>query len=171
MHPSVTPVAAIFRLNTELLLNCLEGLDEPQATDRGVPPVNSVSFLVAHLIESRHFIAGLLGAPLPAPFGDAFTRARSIDEAGPLPALADLEAKWERISAHLATLIERVDTPQLAQAADRFPGSDETILGALAFLAQHESYHLGQIALRRRQVGGTAMSYRIRPREPGRRGA
>jgi uncharacterized damage-inducible protein DinB len=51
------------------------------------------------------------------------------------------------------------------------PGADGTVLGALAFLAQHESYHVGQVALLRRQLGLPAMSYALRPREPGRLGA
>jgi uncharacterized damage-inducible protein DinB len=171
MHQSVAPLAGIFRLNTELLLNCLEDLDEAQAGFRGTQAVNSIAFLVAHLAESRHFAAGLLGAPLPSPFPEAFSRARTLDDAGPLPRLAALQSSWERISAHLAVVVERADTTQLAQPSQQLPGSDGTLLGALAFLAQHESYHLGQIALLRRQQGLPAMHYGLRPREPGRRGA
>lgn len=171
MHPSIGPLAAIFRLNTELLLNCVADLDEDRANFRGTPAVNSIAFLVAHLTETRHFAAGLLGVPLQSPFPDAFAKARSLDDAGPLPPLAALQASWERISAHLAVVVERVDTAQLAQPSQQLPGSDGTLLGALAFLAQHESYHLGQIGLIRRQQGLPAMHYRLRPREPGRRGA
>lgn len=167
----MTPLAAILRLNTELLLNCLEDLDEDRASFRGTPAVNSIAFLVAHLTETRHFAAGLLGAPLPSPFAEAFTKARRLDDAGPLPPLAAIQASWERIAAHLAVVVERADTAQLAQPAEQLPGSDGTLLGALAFVAQHESYHLGQIALLRRQQGLSAMDYRLRPREPGRRGA
>jgi hypothetical protein len=37
---------------------------------------------------------------------------------------------------------------------------DRTLLGALAFLAQHESYHVGQLALLRKYAGLPAMRYR-----------
>lgn len=171
MHPAVTPLAAIFRLNTELLLNCLAGMDEGSATRRVVAGTNSLAFLVAHLVESRHFIAREIGAPLPSPFPPAFARARSLDEAGTLPPLSTMREAWERIAAHLAVHVERLDTPALARTATRLPGSDGTLLGALAFLAQHESYHLGQIALLRRQLGLAAMRYDLSPREPGRIGA
>ncbi|MFI5209230.1 MAG: hypothetical protein ACHQ2E_02190 [Gemmatimonadales bacterium] len=40
-----------------------------------------------------------------------------------------------------------------------------------AFLAQHESYHIVQMALLRRQLELPAMTYALRAREPGRRGA
>ena len=171
MHPSVSPIAAIFRLNTELLLNCMNGVDEGLARQRITPTCNNISFLVAHLIESRHLLAKLLGAPVPSPLPPSVDKARTLEEAGPLPPLTELEAAWEAIAAHLAVQVERLDTPQLAQSASHFPGSDGTVLGALAFLAQHESYHLGQIALLRRQVGLPAMSYDLKPREPGRSGA
>jgi uncharacterized damage-inducible protein DinB len=171
MHPSITPLAAIFRLNTELVLNCIEDLDEERALERGDPPVNSITFLVAHLTETRHFLARLMGQPLSSPFSQAFGKARSLDEAGPLPSLKQLRAHWDRISAHVAVHIERLDTASLAQSSQQFPGTDGTLLGALAFLAQHESYHLGQIGILRRQRGCDPMHYRLRPREPGRVGA
>lgn len=171
MHPSVTPIAAVLRLNTELLLNCLEGLDEQAAEQRGTPRTNSIAFLVAHLVDARHFIASVLGAPLPSPLSPALAKARSLDEAGEMPPLGELAGAWEAISAHLAVQVERIDTAQLSRQGQRFPGSDGTVLGALAFLAQHDSYHLGQVALLRRQLGLPPMSYELRQREPGRKGA
>jgi uncharacterized damage-inducible protein DinB len=171
MHPSVTPIAAVLRLNTELLLNCLEGLDDQAARRRGTPQTNSIAFLVAHLLDARHFIASVIGAPLPSPLPPALAKARSLDEVGEMPPLGELVRAWEAISAHLAVEVERLDTAQLARGGQRFPGSDGTVLGALAFLAQHDSYHLGQVALLRRHLGLRAMSYEIRQREPGRKGA
>lgn len=171
MHSSVTPLAAIFRLNTELLLNCIRGMDDGQAGARPLPGQNSAAFLVAHLTESRHYLAELLGHPRPSPFAPAIARARGLDDAGPLPSLTELTGFWEAIAAHVAVELERLDTAALARAAPALPGSDGTLLGALAFLAQHESYHLGQLGFLRRAAGLPAMSYALQPREPGRRGA
>lgn len=171
MHPSLVPLAAIFRLNTQLLLNCLDGLDDDLAARRSPGQLNSIAFLVAHLTETRHYLATILGQPLPSPFSPSLARARSIDEAGPLPPIAALISCWEVISAHLAVILERVDTAQLNQAGPKMPGSEGTILGSLAFLAQHDTYHLGQIALLRRAHGLPSMTYALPPREPGRRGA
>lgn len=171
MHPSVAPLAAIFRLNTGLVLNCLTTLPDDLAQKRVGEKLNSIAFLVAHLTETRHYLATLLGQPLPSPFSSAFANARTIDEAGPLPPISQLAQYWDAIAAHLAVIVERIDTPLLAQTGPALPGSDGTVLGNLAFLAQHESYHLGQIALLRRAHGLAAMSYSVAPREPGRRGA
>jgi DinB superfamily len=171
VHPAVEPLAAIFRLNTELVLNCLTGVSEELAWQRGPAHTNSISFLLAHLIESRHLVAGLLGYPLSTPLPASVAQARTLDDAGELPPLAILEPAWERIAAHLAVHLERMDTAALRREGRHFPGSDGTLLGALAFLAEHESYHLGQIALLRRQAGLPGMRYDQRSREPGRKGA
>lgn len=171
MHPSVTPLAAQLRLQTQLLLNCLEGLDPAQAARRVTPTTNNVAFLTTHLLESRHFLAETLGAPRPSPLPPAIANARSLDTAGPLPALEQLRAWWEAVSAHLAVAIERLDTAQLAAPGPPLPGADGTRLGAAAFLVHHEAYHLGQLALLRRQLGGPPMSYALPAREGGRMGA
>lgn len=125
----------------------------------------------SRIIDSRHVLAAELGAPLSNPIAPFLEGARTLDEVSTLPPLSEQAAAWDRISTHLAGEIERLDTPRLAAAARPFPGSDGTVLGALAFLAQHDTYHLGQIALLRRQAGLPGMRYTVRPREPGREGA
>ena len=172
MHPAVSPLAAILRLNTDLLLNCVAGLEPGAAERRVTVSTNSIAFLVAHLVDSRHYLATTLGAPLANPLTSVLAGARSLDDIASLPPLSELIAAWETVSAHLAVVIERLDTAALAAPTKQaFPGADGTRLGTLAFLVQHDSYHLGQLALLRRQLGYPAMTYATAPREPGRRGA
>jgi uncharacterized damage-inducible protein DinB len=171
VHPSVVPLAAVLRLNTQLLLNCLAGMADADARRQPGEQGNHFAFIVAHLVDTRHFIANLLGAPLPNPLEPLLANARKLADVPELPPLGTLEAAWEAVSAHLAVVIERLDTAQLAQVSRAFPGSDGTLLGNLAFLVQHDSYHIGQLGLLRRQLGYPSMSYAIKPREPGRRGA
>jgi uncharacterized damage-inducible protein DinB len=171
MHPAVAPLATVLRLNTELLLNCLDGLDDATANRRMTSATNSMAFLVAHLTDTRYYIASLVGAPIENPLG-FLANARCLDDIAELPPVSFLVDAWERVSAHLAVEIERLDTPRLRAAiTERFPAGDGTLLGALAFLVQHDTYHLGQLALLRRQLGLPAMTYTLKPREPGRKGA
>lgn len=171
MHPAVTAPAAILRLNTELFVNCLDGVDDATAARRITADTNSIAFVATHLVDGRHFLAGYLGAPLPNPMAPLLEGAARLDDVATLPTVADLIAAWESVSAHLAVTVERLDTGQLSAERTPFPGSDRTVLGGMAFLIQHESSHVGQLALLRRQLGLRAMSYDLRPREPGRMGA
>jgi uncharacterized damage-inducible protein DinB len=58
------------------------------------------------------------------------------------------------------TVLEGLTAGALArEGVHRFPIGDSTSLGFLAFLAQHESYHVGQAGFVRRQLGRPAMTY------------
>ena len=99
---------------------------------------------------------------------DLSADARGIDDVGELPALAVIraagDAAREAIDARLAVLTAaELDAP----APQRFPAGGPTLLGALAFLAQHDSYHVGQLALLRKAAGLPAMSYAERAPSAG----
>jgi hypothetical protein len=53
MEPPVAPLAAIFQLNTDLLLNCLEEVSDAEAQRCLAAGGNSVAFLAAHLTDTR----------------------------------------------------------------------------------------------------------------------
>jgi uncharacterized damage-inducible protein DinB len=79
--------------------------------------------------------------------------ARTIDDIRVFPAVAELSDAWNRISAHLMSALTTVEATRLEAPGRNVPGADGTILGELVYLVEHDSYHLGQIALLRRQVG------------------
>jgi uncharacterized damage-inducible protein DinB len=161
MDPRLGPLAAIFDLNADLLAGCASDLTEDQANRRLEAGGNSIAFLVAHLTDVRHVLADLLGAPLPNPVGDALAGVRSIDEVESLPPLGELLSAWTTVSAHLSEVFAGLTAAELdARTTQPFPIPGGTALDAVAFLAQHDSYHLGQVAFLRRQLGLSAMSYR-----------
>lgn len=160
MDPRALPLANLLRLNGRLVANCVDGMSDEQARARPLPSVNSVAFLLAHLTDSRHALLGVLGGEVHNPLAALLADARGIDDVPALPPLAELLDAWRAVdvalAAHLATVgAERLDAP----SAQRYPGGDPSVLGALAFLVQHDSYHLGQLALLRRAHGLPAMRY------------
>jgi uncharacterized damage-inducible protein DinB len=160
MHAAIAPLAAIYELNTDLLLNCLEGIDDEACRLRLAGGGNSLAFLAAHLTDTRHFIATRLGQPLHNPLTPYLADARTIDEIASLPPLDQIRSAWIAVSAHLAGVLDGLDDAALArQGVHRFPLADSSVVGFLAFLAQHDSYHVGQAAFLRRQLGLPAMTY------------
>jgi uncharacterized damage-inducible protein DinB len=155
--------ARLLRLNRRLLLNCLDGVSDDQAAARVIPGVNSMSFIVAHMIDARHALLGLLGASMENPVHAVLGDARSIEDIAEMPPLAMLVAAWQAVDDALGMRLTDIDSPSLdAPAPQRYPGGDGSVLGALAFLVQHDSYHLGQLALLRRAHGLPAMRYSSR---------
>jgi uncharacterized damage-inducible protein DinB len=168
MEPQVAPLAALYDLNTDLLLNCLDDLTDSEARQRLAAGGNSVAFLASHLVDSRHFLVTRLGQPLPNPLGRYLADVRSIEEIRDLPALDEVRAAWIEVSAHLQNVLDGLTPDQLKEAnVHRFPLADRSRLGMIAFLIQHDSYHLGQVAFLRRQLGKPPMSYAPRARPAG----
>jgi uncharacterized damage-inducible protein DinB len=164
MHPSVNPFADLLGLNTDLLLNCLDGLREEDARWRPAADANHAAFLTAHLIDMRHYLASLLGRGADNPVAALLNGARRLDDIRTFPPLPGLRSAWRDIGAHLERVLGDLREDDLARSTpQRHPGSDGTVLGGLAFVVQHESYHLGQVALLRRLCGHPAMSYRRHP--------
>lgn len=165
MDPQVTPLASVYDLNTDLLLNCLDGLTDAEAQRRLEAGGNSVTFLAGHLTDSRHFLVTRLGHPLPNPLARYLADVRSIEEIRELPSLEEIRSAWQSVSGHLQSVLAELTPSELAEPnVHRFPLDDSSRLGMVAFLAQHDSYHLGQIAFLRRQLGKPPMSYARRPR-------
>jgi uncharacterized damage-inducible protein DinB len=161
MEPQLAPLAAILDLNTDLLLNTLDGLEDEDVRIRLPGGGNSLAFLAAHLTDSRHFLADRIGHPLANPLAPYLAEARTIEDITAWPSLGELCDAWCAVSAHVQMALESMAAADLAQAnAVRFPLADGTQLGMITFLVQHDSYHLGQMAFLRRQLGKPAMSYR-----------
>jgi uncharacterized damage-inducible protein DinB len=160
MDPRIAVLADTLRLNTKLFRNCLAGMTDEQANVRPTAASNSAAFIAAHLTEARYYLLKLLGAEEPNPIGRYLAGARSLDDLEACPPLAETLAAWTAVAHALRDRLERL-TPEDLDAAitTRFPTATPTILGVLAFLVQHDSYHIGQLALLRRQIGLPPMSY------------
>ena len=160
MDPRVAPLAEILRLNTRLFRNCLDGMSEGQASARPSGVTNSAAFVAAHVADARFFLLAVIGAPRPSPLAGYLEGARSIEELERCPPLALTLAAWAEASDALRDRLAAVSAAELdAPSATRFPVDDRTVLGAVAFLVQHDSYHVGQLALLRKHAGLPAMRY------------
>ena len=159
MLPDLKAVHQIIALNTRLLQNCLDDVDDALGNKRVTPDTNSLAFLAAHLTESRHYICMLAGRPLANPL-EGRLKGKTLDDIGPLPPLAEITVAWAAVSAHLSAVLGELAAEDMArEATRRLPGSDGTLGSVLPFLAQHDSYHVGQMAILRRQLGLPAMRY------------
>lgn len=150
--------AAIISLNTQLFRNCIDGISEEHLGARPAG-VNGMSFIAAHVIDARTYLANLLGAALPEQFF-YLEGVRTQDQAEKLPGLPDLLSSWNKVTDALTERLDRTSEEDLRKdPGSSFPIDQDGVLGAVAFLAQHESYHIGQLALLRRMHGYPAMRY------------
>jgi uncharacterized damage-inducible protein DinB len=160
MERSLAAVSEIFNLNTRLLLNCIVGVSDAHAAERMLPGTNSMAFVVAHVIDARHFVAKLLGKPTDNPLAAALDDVKRIEDVTVLPPLIELREMWFAVGKHLEDCLTAASADLPARPSPQtFPVGDDSLLGGIAFLAQHESYHIGQLALLRKALGYPPMSY------------
>jgi uncharacterized damage-inducible protein DinB len=160
VHDSLSPLYEIFKLNSRLLLNCLDGMKEDQARWRPGPACNSAAFIAAHLVGSRQYLGTVMGLDLPSPFGGRLDATKSIGETKDLPQLEEIRAEWKTVTGNLRERFKEITADDLAKPyAGQFPVADRTTLGVIAFLIQHDSYHIGQLGLLRKQAGLESMRY------------
>ena len=165
--PRALPLLTTLRLDTRLFLNCLDGVSEELAARRPSADANSLAYVAAHVVDSRFFMAGVVGVAVDNPLAAQLAGARSIAELAHCPSVAQSREAWALVSAPLLGRLAELNADALDRpAAQRFPVDERSVLGAMAFLAQHEAYHIGQLALLRKLAGLPAMSYAARADAP-----
>ena len=154
------PIAIQLELNGRQLLNAIQDMSAEVWLGRLGERSNHPAFLALHLLDARCFLLGLLGAPASHGFEDVGKDATRLEDIPVYPDSAEIAEAWRRVGKDLPAVLEAVGNEQLAAKAPHdFPVGDSTVLGAIAFLAQHEAYHLGQLVLIRRAGGMAPLSY------------
>jgi uncharacterized damage-inducible protein DinB len=160
MDSRLTPLAEILRLNTRLFRNCLDGMSEEQARMRPSPAANSAAFVAAHVAESRYFILKCIGAERPSPLEPFVGGWKAIDAITAWPTLDQIRAAWTAAGTALDQRFASITPAELDAPSDMgFPVESKTTAGVLAFLVQHDSHHVGQLAWLRKYAGLPAMKY------------
>jgi uncharacterized damage-inducible protein DinB len=160
MDASIAPLYETLKLNTRLFLNALDGVDDATAQKRPSDDTNSMIFIACHLLDARAYLAEYLGIDYTHPYKQIFDSAKRFDEIEPLPPLDGLRTAWREVSELLAERFPKLtDTDLRRKSSLEFPVDDPSVLGGVAFLLAHESFHCGQIAYLRRLLGLDPMSY------------
>ena len=127
MEPQVAPLAAILDLNTDLLMNCLDGLSDEEAWQCLAGGGNSIAFLAAHLTDTRHYLAKRLDVPRVNPLARYLANASSIEEIREWPTLEEIRQAWLTISAHLQQVLAGLTAEEAGRPdPHRFPIEDGT---------------------------------------------
>jgi uncharacterized damage-inducible protein DinB len=160
MHPQVAPLYEIARLNERLFLNALEGIDEDTGQKQPAPGLNNMTFLAIHILDARCYLSRILDAIAEHPYQEQLADVNSVSDMKKYPELEGIRVAWRESSEILVERLPELTDPELAEKSPAdFPVADGTVLGSLAFLLQHESFHIGQLAYLRRLLGHEAMSY------------
>lgn len=146
MNPRVVPLSQILTVNDWLYNAAQKEMSDEHLRGRVNGQANSFVWIAGHLAGGRSLMAKVAGVPIAFPYEELYQRGAPHPDPAQLPDLAEVNAFWTEVSG---VLTERLgvltDTELDAEPSRKFPGGDNTVLGGLAFLCLHDSYHLGQL--------------------------
>jgi hypothetical protein len=150
----------IFNLNTRLFLNALAGITEEQAKERISDHNNPICWLAAHTVWARYNTLAMLGKPASNPYEGLFEGFKPFDGSTDYGTVAKAKTEWNKVSELLKEALATVTEDHLAADCPlKSPIGDFSFAGTVTFLAQHESYDIGQIAFLKKYYTKEAMSY------------
>ncbi len=146
-------IAGQYGVNTGLLVKAFSDIKDEdifRRPDGG----NSLHWIAGHVTDSRMYIGGLAGLGTESPWGKLFDAKCEIKESEAYPPIGEILSTFQDIGAKLLTRFDELSDDELAASVEpNFPGQEQTVFGAIAFLSLHESYHVGQLAYIRRLFG------------------
>ena len=154
MDRVIAPSVAIYQINSRLFEKAVDSLSLEQLLTCPRDASNPILWIAGHVANTRFGLSAMLGRKLHRPWGDIFNRSATRSAAEGYPDLSVILGAWTEVSAALVTRFEELTDAELQAPSPRpFPLPDKSLRGAIAFLAYHEGYHLGQIAYVRKWLG------------------
>jgi hypothetical protein len=160
MKKSIHYLESIFNLNTRLFNNTLTGVTEDQSEERISGHSNSFKWIATHTVWARYNILTFLGKPAQNPYPVLFEGFKPYDAADKYPSLEEIKTEWKKASELLKEALSSISEETLAVDSPlKNPTGDHSNGGTIAFLAQHESYDIGQLGFLKKYLTREAMSY------------
>jgi len=154
MHERVTPLYWIYLINERLYNRALDGVATEDVCRRVGTDANSMLFVAGHLMTSRFGLLGILGDEAKNPWPGLFSRGETHQKPEAYPSIDEIRSAWNDASERFRARLESASEAELAAPAPfEVPAEEQTVLGAVAFLAMHESYHIGQFSVMRKLLG------------------
>jgi hypothetical protein len=154
MDASLATTLGLMKISDGLFLKATADLSRAQGLESIGPHANPLVWIAAHLASARVGLAQLAGLERERPWGTRFARGTEVGDTEALPALHEIRVVWQDVTTALNERLPALTPAELdAPSPRQLPVDDRSVRGALAFLAYHESYHIGQMALIRKALG------------------
>ena len=154
MPSALEPVALIFKLNNEMVVRSLAGLTDEECWRQPEGGGNPIMWLVGHATISRAHLLARLGHEYDHGLGTFFDRGARPQASSAYPSRAAIEAAWQETRGRMRDAFSALTDERLSAVPSGNPLPGVTnIAGGIAFLAFHESYHVGQMGYLRRMLG------------------
>jgi uncharacterized damage-inducible protein DinB len=145
-------IESIFKTNTELVKKATEGIRHENWLLKPAEVSNHLMWVAGHLVVSRGAVLKALGSEWLAPWSFLFARGAKPAAQDQYPEVEEIRRAWNDVSEQLAASLTSVPADVLARPHEK-PSFDGKVSGFVAFLALHETYHVGQLGYLRKWLG------------------
>jgi len=153
-HPAIKPVAFIFASNDGLAERSFQGVAEADLWKRPTPQTNGMLWIFAHMVATRANILKLLGDNFDTGWGETFGRGAALQDTSGYPTREKIDEVSREVNRRLYTALGRLTDADVSKPASRaFTNAVQTLGDQVAFLAMHDTYHVGQLAYVRKALG------------------
>jgi len=151
---SVALVAEQFKVTTNLYLKALQGVGREELLRRPGDRSNPLLWIAGHLALARVNVLGVLGVERERRWADLFSTGSKVEDVSRFPDVEEVVALWRELADEIQRRLGALTADELeARVRIRIPSDDGTLRGALALIAFHEAYHVGQMGYVRKWLG------------------
>jgi len=143
----------IFKINESLAVRAVDGLTDEQLWYRPSAGSNPALWLFGHLVFSRAQLLGALGEPVETGWGTLFSRGATVEGPAGYPSRDAIATVLAEVSPRLYTKLGSLTAEDLAKPGTGPVPLIQTLGDRVTFLTMHDSYHVGQLAYLRKQLG------------------
>jgi hypothetical protein len=154
METDFANIEGMFNTNTGIVKKAIDGILPEQWFLRPGDDSNHLMWVAGHLVVHRGAVLKSLGAEWETSWSSLFTRGAKLAAQDQYPAVDEIRSAWDEVSTKLLGSFTEATADFLAKPAPKGPPSfDGKISGLVAFLAFHETYHVGQVSYLRKWLG------------------
>jgi uncharacterized protein YndB with AHSA1/START domain/uncharacterized damage-inducible protein DinB len=153
-HPAIKPVAFIFAANDSLAERSFQGVADADLWKRPMPQNNPMLWIFGHMADTRARLLKILGDDFDPGWADVFGRGAALQDTAGYPSREKINEVSREVNKRLyAKLGAMTDADVSRQATRSFTNAVQTVGDQIAFLAMHDTYHVGQLAYVRKALG------------------
>jgi uncharacterized damage-inducible protein DinB len=152
MDTNLGYISRLYATNTGLVKKATEGIPPEHWFRQPGEDSNHLMWIAGHLVYSRVGSLKALGSVWSTPWIALFGRGGKLTTKDQYPAIEEVRGAWNEVSEQLAASLADASTDVLARPHGT-PSFDGTVGGFVAFLALHETYHVGQVGYLRKWLG------------------
>jgi len=152
--PPVAMLAEQFKVTTNLYVKALTGVSREQLLRRPGDRSNPLLWIAGHLAIARVNALNVLGGDRERPWTELFSTGSRVHDVERYPDVAEVVALWRELGEEVQRRLRELAPERLEERVRvRVPSDDGSLRGALALIAFHEAYHVGQMGYVRKWLG------------------